>query len=250
MKRYSLQVDKVILKSRNAFTYYYILFQNVLSCVGKKRLLSDAPRGTIFYGKSNNTSLFINVDLEKSAISLHIKCLSSWARNVCLLQLENLLLKEGVGLGPIFNQISIGQQAVITSAWVHLWSLDFHLEDTTNLYNIFPWDWRSISYFVSNIAEYLIEFVLNTQVSIFGLCRTPRAAVYLILWTPKSYESPKASALTNLALRLIHDCLTETTYSAEISGLAYNVSYHKSWILGIWFFEEFESTAWHVLTHD
>ena len=51
-----------------------------------------------------------------------------------------------------------------------------------------------------------------------------RSAAYFVIATPTSYASARASAATQLLLKLVHDSLNETTYMADIAGLEYAVS--------------------------
>lgn len=53
--------------------------------------------------------------------------------------------------------------------------------------------------------------------------RVPRACTNFALAVPGSYATPRAAAVSSLALRLLHDALNETTYLADVAGLQYDV---------------------------
>jgi len=64
-------------------------------------------------------------------------------------------------------------------------------------------------------------------ISTHNLCIC-RSAAYFVIATPTSYASPKASAATQLMLKLVHDSLNETTYMADVAGLEYAVRFPPS----------------------
>ncbi|KAI8104302.1 hypothetical protein M9434_002862 [Picochlorum sp. BPE23] len=54
--------------------------------------------------------------------------------------------------------------------------------------------------------------------------KTPKAILYLGLYLPESYVSPLSATMTNLAVMIIEDALSEISYSAELAGLRYSLS--------------------------
>jgi secreted Zn-dependent insulinase-like peptidase len=54
--------------------------------------------------------------------------------------------------------------------------------------------------------------------------KMPRTNAYFRLWSPALHDSPRAAALSHLALKLLEDVLAEDGYLADVAGLHYSTS--------------------------